>query len=56
MSKVIITWDSNWADEMDISGFSIVSDQEAKELKSSDPSLFALEQTKISIIVTDQNF
>lgn len=33
MSKVIITWDSNWADEMDISGFSIVSDQEAKDLK-----------------------
>jgi hypothetical protein len=33
MSKVIITWDSNWADEMDIAGFSIVSDKEAKDLK-----------------------
>jgi len=33
MSKVIITWDSNWADEMDIAGFSIVSEQAAKDLK-----------------------
>jgi hypothetical protein len=34
MSKVLIKWESNWADEMDISGFMIVSKAEAKEFKA----------------------
>jgi hypothetical protein len=30
---VLIKWDSNWADEMDIEGFIIVSKEKAKEFK-----------------------
>jgi hypothetical protein len=33
MSKVLITWNSNWADEMDISGFVITNKKEADNLK-----------------------
>lgn len=33
MSKTIIKWDSNWADEMDIQGFVIVDAKAAKEFK-----------------------
>lgn len=34
MAKVIVKWDSNWADEMDISGFTIISEEEAIALKT----------------------
>ena len=31
MKKVLMTWNTNWADEMDISGFVIVTENEMKE-------------------------
>lgn len=31
--KVLVQWDSNWADEMDVSGFVIIVQKEATELK-----------------------
>lgn len=34
MAKVIVKWDSNWDDEMDISGFTIISEEEAIALKT----------------------
>lgn len=32
--QVLLTWDSNWADEMDISGFAVVSESFWLNLKS----------------------
>jgi hypothetical protein len=32
-NKILITWDTNWADEMDIAGFKIVTETEANEFK-----------------------
>lgn len=31
--KVLVQWDSNWADEMDVTGFVIITQKEASELK-----------------------
>jgi hypothetical protein len=45
MSKTIIKWDSNWADEMDIQGFVIVDAKAAKEFKEQ------LETIKNEIII-----
>lgn len=33
MSKVLVKWSDNWADEMDIEGFVIMTDSEWKEYK-----------------------
>lgn len=32
-NKVLVTWDSNWADEMDISGFKIFNEDEWNTFK-----------------------
>ena len=34
MSKVLIKWEDNWADEMDIVGFQIMEDKEWKAMKA----------------------
>ena len=31
--KILLSWDTNWADEMDISGFVIISEEKAKTWK-----------------------
>jgi len=31
--KILVSWDTNWADEMDISGWSIMTEKEATEFK-----------------------
>lgn len=33
MSKVLVKWKTNWADEMDVDGFVIMTDNEAKNLR-----------------------
>ena len=33
MSKVLVKWSDNWADEMDLEGFAVMESQEWKDIK-----------------------
>lgn len=34
MSNILVEWNSNWADEMDVEGWSVLSEEEVSDLKT----------------------